>query len=130
LKCSYCGSENPDDKKFCGDCGSPLKTEESPRISWQKRLARQTAYIIILISILLIIIGFGFKDQADAIPSFEALLGIALINIAWLFGLLGIAGFLVAGLAYLFSLPIPVKKKQEAKPDTLEERKEGEGKVD
>jgi class 3 adenylate cyclase len=24
MRCSNCGSENPADKKFCGDCGAPL----------------------------------------------------------------------------------------------------------
>ncbi len=31
--CSHCGAENPPDKKFCGDCGQPLvsgQTKESP----------------------------------------------------------------------------------------------------
>jgi class 3 adenylate cyclase len=25
MRCSKCGSENPKDKRFCGDCGSPLR---------------------------------------------------------------------------------------------------------
>jgi hypothetical protein len=24
MRCSKCGSDNPEDKRFCGDCGSPL----------------------------------------------------------------------------------------------------------
>src|ERR1700694_5296232 len=24
MRCTGCGSENPDSKRFCGDCGSPL----------------------------------------------------------------------------------------------------------
>jgi predicted amidophosphoribosyltransferase len=24
MRCSKCGSDNPEDKKFCGDCGAPL----------------------------------------------------------------------------------------------------------
>ena len=24
MRCASCGSENPDSKRFCGDCGSPL----------------------------------------------------------------------------------------------------------
>jgi rRNA maturation endonuclease Nob1 len=24
MRCTSCGSENPDSKRFCGDCGSPL----------------------------------------------------------------------------------------------------------
>jgi rRNA maturation endonuclease Nob1 len=27
MKCSNCGSENPDGKRFCGDCGKELATE-------------------------------------------------------------------------------------------------------
>jgi drug/metabolite transporter (DMT)-like permease len=25
MKCYFCGAENPDSKKFCGDCGKPLE---------------------------------------------------------------------------------------------------------
>jgi Double zinc ribbon len=24
MRCARCGSDNPDDKRFCGDCGAPL----------------------------------------------------------------------------------------------------------
>src|SRR5271154_2897097 len=24
MRCSSCGSQNPEDRKFCGDCGAPL----------------------------------------------------------------------------------------------------------
>lgn len=27
MKCPVCDEENPDDKSFCGDCGTPLHTE-------------------------------------------------------------------------------------------------------
>ena len=30
MRCSKCGSENPDDKRFCGDCGSAL-TNRCPK---------------------------------------------------------------------------------------------------
>jgi class 3 adenylate cyclase len=30
MRCSKCGSENPDDKRFCGDCGAPL-TNRCPK---------------------------------------------------------------------------------------------------
>ena len=29
MKCPICGCENPDDYKFCHDCGSPLNFTES-----------------------------------------------------------------------------------------------------
>ena len=28
MRCSKCGSDNPEDKKFCGDCGSPLARQQ------------------------------------------------------------------------------------------------------
>src|SRR5215471_3096949 len=30
MRCSKCGSDNPADKKFCGDCGAPL-TNRCPK---------------------------------------------------------------------------------------------------
>lgn len=114
MKCQYCGSENPDDKNFCGVCGSPLKSREALSIRWQKRLARQTGYILALISVLLIVIAIGIKAQADKIHGwfdFGVPVSHSLLNIAWLFALLGIAGFFVAGLAYVFSLPTIIRKK-------------------
>lgn len=131
LKCSHCGSENPGDKKSCRDCGVSLKSAESPDASWRNRVARQTAYICILISILLIVIAFGIKSQADDVPSYDhSLLHLkhALIDIAWLFGLLALGGLPVAGLAYLFSLPTIVKMNDDVEPDTPAERRDVEGK--
>ncbi len=66
------------------------------------------------ISTLLIIIGLGIKGQADALDPFEGTIKASLWNLALLFGVLGIVGFLVAGLAYLFSLPTPPTKKTVA----------------
>ncbi len=113
-RCRYCGFENPDSNRFCSDCGSPLKTTEGVAPYWQKRLAVQTAYIFMAISTLLIIIGLGIKGQADALDHFEGTIKASLWNLALLFGVLGIVGFLVAGLAYLFSLPTPSTKKTVA----------------
>ena len=28
MKCVQCNAENPEDKKFCGDCGAPLAAKE------------------------------------------------------------------------------------------------------
>jgi uncharacterized membrane protein YvbJ len=28
MRCSKCGSDNPEDKRFCGDCGSPLERQQ------------------------------------------------------------------------------------------------------
>jgi len=124
LKCSYCGSENPDDKRFCGDCGSPLKSGATPFTSLQKGVARKIGYIFASMSILLILIGLGFKNQADGFLIHDTVLSHTLLNIAWLFGLLGVAGFFVSGLAYLLSLPMPAKKKVEVKPETTKESTE------
>jgi class 3 adenylate cyclase len=32
MRCSKCGSENPDSKRFCGDCGAALPTATAPSI--------------------------------------------------------------------------------------------------
>ena len=29
MKCTHCGKENPEGKKFCGECGSPMKTTKT-----------------------------------------------------------------------------------------------------
>jgi uncharacterized membrane protein YvbJ len=28
MRCSKCGSGNPENKRFCGDCGSPLERQQ------------------------------------------------------------------------------------------------------
>lgn len=131
MKCSYCESENAEDGKFCGECGFPLKSTEAPLIRWQKRMAKQTAIIIALISILLLVIAFGIKSQGDEIHQYFEFgnpVSHAFYNTAWLVALLGIAGFFIAGFAYLLSLPIPVTKKEEVKDIDEEVRKDGEAK--
>ncbi len=113
MKCPNCGAENPDEKKFCGDCGSPLKAVDGLSAKWKKSLAKQTASIIILISVLLIIIGLGFNDRGEDLGRVFGLheVGTSFVSLAWFFGFLGIAGFFVAGLAYLLTLPIPRKER-------------------
>ena len=119
MKCPNCGAETPDGKKFCGDCGSPLDAVEGLSAKWQRRLAQQTASIIVLISVLLVILGLGFNNAGEDLRNIQSLdsdlylVGSALVHLAWLFGLFGIAGFFVAGLAYLLSLPIPKKEKEK-----------------
>ena len=115
MKCVNCGAENPEGKKFCGDCGLPLDAAEGLSARWQKRLAKQTASIIVLISVLLIIVGLGFNDRGEDLSRMYDLhyVGTSLVDLAWFFGLLGIAGFFVAGLAYLLSLPIPRNEKEK-----------------
>jgi predicted nucleic acid-binding Zn ribbon protein len=116
MKCPNCGAENPEDNNACGNCGSPLKLGSVLSFKMQRRLAKQTACIILLISAILIIIGLGFKGEADKLPintldNDMHYVDHALLDLAWLFGLLGIAGFFVTGLAYLFSLPTPKKER-------------------
>jgi len=114
MKCPNCGAENPEGKKFCGDCGSPLNGLSA---KWQVRIAKQIATVILLISVLLIIIGLGFnsasEDVSRAYTYGDGPVGSELLDLAWLFAWLGIIGFLVAGFAYLFSLPTPKKERKE-----------------
>lgn len=94
----------------------PLKPGEELGIKVQKHIGKQTAYVILLISVLLVIIGLGIKSAADGLPNMDLDLyyvGHALHNIAWLVGLLGVAGFFVAGLALLLSYPTPPTPKKE-----------------
>ena len=30
MRCSNCGSENPVNRKFCGECGAPFKCPKMP----------------------------------------------------------------------------------------------------
>jgi predicted nucleic acid-binding Zn ribbon protein len=117
VKCSVCGAENPDGKRFCGDCGSPLKPREPLGIKLQKHFGKQTASVIVLISVLLIVIGFGFlgasnnlRDKSTTI--WELDVAHSFLDLAWFFGWLGVAGFFIAGLALLLSYPTPTKEKK------------------
>ncbi len=47
MKCPVCGCENPDDYKFCHDCGNPLILNDSNR-------------------------NFGDLDNSDDFPSFDS----------------------------------------------------------
>ncbi len=124
MKCPACGADNPDDKRFCGDCGSQLGQREAMNVLWQKRLAKQTGLIFVSISVLLIIIALGIKGQSDSLSSYTlefTALKHALHEIAVFLGWLGVIGFLVSGLAYLFSLPTPPRKKTEVTPAAPQE---------
>jgi len=37
MKCSYCGSENPDGSAFCKNCGAPLNSGQSSHTSMENR---------------------------------------------------------------------------------------------
>ncbi|MBU0685527.1 MAG: zinc ribbon domain-containing protein [Thermoplasmatota archaeon] len=115
MKCANCGAENPDDKRFCGDCGSPFKPREAPGIKLQRRLDKETAFIIILIFVLLIIIGFGFLRAANYLndKGIEIqYVAHSFYNLAWFFGWHGVAGFFMAELALWFSNPTRKKEKK------------------
>lgn len=120
MKCASCGAENPDDKRFCGDCGSPLKSGESLSIKLKKRIAYQTAVVIALVSVLLMVIGLGFLGEANHLDAWGgdvAMVGHSFFNLAWFFGWLGVAGFVIAGLALLFSYPtLKSEKKVKSEP--------------
>jgi predicted nucleic acid-binding Zn ribbon protein len=94
MKCPVCGAENPDDKKFCGECGSELQSAGGLNIRYQRRQARQIACVFVLIAVLLIVIGIGIKSQAGEINEYYGFgeVGHVLYNVAWLFALLGVAG--------------------------------------
>jgi len=98
----------------------------------QIRIAKHTAYVIMLISVLLIIIALGFnsasEDVSRAYTYGDGPVGSELLDLAWLFAWLGIVGFTVAGVAYLFSLPTPETEKKGALTFPLEKPVEEEEK--
>ena len=93
----------------------PLKPGEELGIKVQKRIGKQTAYVIALISVLLMVIGLGFLRAADSLDKVFDMYYVAhsFYNLAWFFGLLGVAGFFIAGLALLLSYPTPPTPKKE-----------------
>ncbi|MBN2517390.1 MAG: DUF2116 family Zn-ribbon domain-containing protein [Candidatus Altiarchaeota archaeon] len=52
IKCPKCGAENPDDKKFCGDCGAKIGEKSRNRTL---RLAIMIIAIGVIIAMLLYI---------------------------------------------------------------------------
>lgn len=128
MKCAYCGAENPDDKKFCGYCGAPLRQAEGIEMRWRKPLARQISLVIVVASVASILISLGFNSAAEDLKREGILLhdyGLGEVSseffdIAWLFGWLGIMGMFSAGFAYLLSLPVPRKVKQGPQREAAE----------
>jgi hypothetical protein len=66
MKCSWCGSENPDDARFCGNCGASILTPISPKPHQSKHLVNLTRRKIsrkeigtLIIAILLIAVAAG-----------------------------------------------------------------------
>ena len=63
MNCKKCGSENPDDKKFCGECGAKLKksddivTDATPKD--KKQHGRKTKIKFALITGCSIILVFA-----------------------------------------------------------------------
>jgi hypothetical protein len=115
MKCAKCGAENPDDKNFCGDCGLPIKPVEEPGVKLQRRLNKETALVIILISVLLMIIGLGFLRAANYLNDKSIdidYVAHSFYNLAWFFGWLGVAGFFIAELILWFSNPTRKKEKK------------------
>ncbi len=52
MYCQKCGKENPDDHKFCKDCGAPLyPTELSPKSTY--RYSPEPTFIITAFAIIL-----------------------------------------------------------------------------
>lgn len=105
----------------------PLKPGEELGIKVQKRIGKQTAYVIVLISVLLIVIGLGFNSASEDVSRSytygDGPVGSELLDLAWLFGWLGVAGFFIAGLALLLSYPtLPTPKKEKT---TGEEKEKG-----
>lgn len=124
MKCATCGRDNPDDNKFCGQCGSPLGSAVSLTEAWQKRHALHTGLTFVAVSILLIIIGFGIKGTADGIDQSYFVIKGPLRDIAFLFFWLGAIGFAVSGFAYLLSLPTPRMWKTPAVSEAQTETKD------
>jgi predicted nucleic acid-binding Zn ribbon protein len=131
MKCLVCGAENPEGRTFCGDCGSPFDAVEGMSAKWQKRLAGRTAILIALISVLLIVIGWGFLRASNDLDYYYGSdishVAHSFYDLAWLFGLLGIAGFFIAGFAYLLALPLPKKERvvSPASEESIGEEMEG-----
>ena len=67
MKCQNCGAENPDSKKFCGDCGEPLSPPEAvrpapainPLTSNVYFFGRKIPPLIAIVGILCICLCFG-----------------------------------------------------------------------
>lgn len=57
-KCPKCGNENPDDSKFCGNCGATLH----PNTVWysrgyRERRSRRVSFWLLLLGLIIILWG-------------------------------------------------------------------------
>ncbi len=44
MRCSSCGAENPESKKFCGDCGKPLPSHPEQQFRMCMKCGRSISW--------------------------------------------------------------------------------------
>lgn len=67
MKCPNCGSENPDDKKFCGECGATLPQPVKPSQaqvapSWVRSNWKLLTSVIVVLIVVLAIVGLIYSQ--------------------------------------------------------------------
>ena len=79
--CPKCGSENPDEAKFCGSCGANMSVEQKnvpPKIEETAKtsqvVSQELKIIMIIVSILIPLVGIimGLVYLSDPNPSKKA----------------------------------------------------------
>ena len=70
MTCSYCGTENSENAKFCQECGQPLlKTvneysNPNPAVTTKKRTLRLGLAAAVLLVVFIVLFGFNFFSQS------------------------------------------------------------------
>ena len=77
MKCPYCGSNNPENSKFCTNCGATVKVHKQSQpqestIKKKKKVSRLRILIVFVIIILIAAIGSNFSnDKNDSFSNNE-----------------------------------------------------------
>ena len=79
--CPKCGSENPDEAKFCGSCGTNMSVKQTsvhPKVNepvtTSQNVTQEMKIIMIIVSIIIPLVGIimGLIYMSDSNPSKKA----------------------------------------------------------
>ena len=93
MKCPRCGLENPDDFKYCHECGTYLAPEFDATVSTDDLIGANSSKVILIGYLVAILFGWG------------GILLNLLLGVMGSFGFFGFVGFVFPGFLLNSSIP-------------------------